>query len=152
MSIEARTRLLPDWFTRLRTHQLALPRFQRWEAWDAGNISQIFNTILRDLPVGAVLVLEIGNEPPFIARPLKGAPTSGERVTEHLLDGQQRLTALWRGLHNNYEDRTYFVYFNPDVETGMPYYVASVARWKKEGDEEFRPFFPIRFLSNGSGE
>jgi len=141
MSIEARTRLLPDWFTRLRTHQLALPRFQRWEAWDAGNISQIFNTILRDLPVGAVLILEIGNEPPFIARPLKGAPTSGERVTEHLLDGQQRLTALWRGLHNNYEDRTYFVYFNPDVETEMPYYVASVARWKKEGDREFRPFF-----------
>jgi len=120
---------------------LALPRFQRWEAWDAGNISQIFNTILRDLPVGAVLVLEIGNEPPFIARPLKGAPTSGERVTEHLLDGQQRLTALWRGLHNNYEDRTYFVYFNPDAETGMPYYVASIARWKKEGDKEFRPFF-----------
>jgi hypothetical protein len=24
-----------------------------WEAWDAGNIAQIFNTILRDLPVGA---------------------------------------------------------------------------------------------------
>jgi hypothetical protein len=68
MSIEARTRLLPDWFARLRTHQLALPRFQRWEAWDAGNISQIFNTILRDLPVGAVLVLEIGNETPFVAR------------------------------------------------------------------------------------
>lgn len=141
MSIEARTRLLPDWFTRLRTHQLALPRFQRWEAWDAGNISQIFNTILRDLPVGAVLVLEIGDEPPFVARPLKGAPTSGERVTEHLLDGQQRLTALWRGLHNNYEDRTYFVYFTPDVETGMPYYVDSVARSKKDGDTVFRPLW-----------
>lgn len=141
MSIEARTRLLPDWFTRLRTHQLALPRFQRWEAWDAGNIAQIFNTILRDLPVGAVLVLEIGNEPPFVARSLKGAPNAGERVTEHLLDGQQRLTALWRGLHNNYEDRTYFVFFNRDEETGMPFYVDSVARWKKDGDTEFRPFW-----------
>lgn len=141
MSIEARTRLLPDWFTRLRTHQLALPRFQRWEAWDAGNIAQMFNTILRDLPVGAVLVLEIGNESPFVARALKGAPTSGERVTEHLLDGQQRLTALWRGLHNNYEDRTYFVYFTPDEETGMPHFVGSVARWKKDGDKTFRPFW-----------
>ena len=142
MSIEARTRLLPDWFTRLRTHQLALPRFQRWEAWDAGNIAQIFNTILRDLPVGAVLVLEIDDQPPFVARPLKGAPTTGvERVTEHLLDGQQRLTALWRGLHNNYEDRTYFVYFNCDEETGMPYYVDFVARWQKDGDTEFRPLW-----------
>src|ERR1700756_2910317 len=141
MSIEARTRLLPDWFTRLRTHQLALPRFQRWEAWDAGNISQMFNTILRDLPVGAVLVLEIGNEAPFIARPLKGAPVTGERVTEHLLDGQQRLTALWRGLHNNYDDRTYYLFLKPDEETGMPHYIDSVARWRKEGDAELRPFW-----------
>jgi hypothetical protein len=27
-----------------------------------------------------------------------------------LLDGQQRLTALWRALHNNYEDTTYFLH------------------------------------------
>ena len=111
MSIEARNRLLPDWFTRIRTHQTVLPRFQRFEAWDCANVTQLFNTILRDLPVGAVLVLEIGNVEPFISRTLKGAPTTGERVTEHLLDGQQRLTALWRGLHNNYDDRTYFVFF-----------------------------------------
>jgi hypothetical protein len=35
---------------------------------------------------------------------------NGTKVLEHLLDGQQRLTALWRVLHNNYEDETYFVY------------------------------------------
>ena len=56
----------------------------------------MFNTILRDLPVGAVLVLEIGNDEPFVSRPLKGTQSTGERVTEHLLDGQQRLTGLWR--------------------------------------------------------
>lgn len=141
MSIEARNRLLPDWFTRIRTRQTVLPRFQRFEAWDHANITQLFNTILRDLPVGAVLVLEIGNEEPFISRTLKGAPTTGERVTEHLLDGQQRLTALWRGLHNNYEERTYFVYFKPDEETKMPFYVDSIARWKKGKDREVRPFW-----------
>jgi hypothetical protein len=32
MSIEARNRLLPDWFTRIRTRQTVLPRFQRFEA------------------------------------------------------------------------------------------------------------------------
>src|ERR1035437_6336297 len=141
MSIEARNRPLPDWFTRIGTRQTVLPRFQRFEAWGHANVIQLFNTILQDLPVGAVLVLDVGNEEPFVSRPVKGAPTTGERVTEHLLDGQQRLTALWRGLHNNYEDRTYFVYFTPDEETGMPYYVNSVARWKKDGDKEFRPFW-----------
>jgi hypothetical protein len=121
-----------------------LPRFQRFEAWGHTSVTQLFNTILQDLPVGAVLVLEVGNEEPFILRTIKGAPTTGERVTEHLLDGQQKLTALWRGLHNNYDDRTYFLFFTPDEETGMAYYVDSVARWRKGGDAELRPFWANR--------
>jgi hypothetical protein len=96
------------------------------------------------LPVGAVLVLEIGNEEPFISRPIKGAPESGERVTEHLLDGQQRLTALWRGLHNNYDSRTYFIYFSRDEETGLSQFVDSIGRWKVVGDTELRPFWANR--------
>jgi hypothetical protein len=88
MSIDARNRPLPDWFTRLRTRQTVLPRFQRYEAWDRSTVTQMFNTILQDLPVVAVLVLEVGNEQPFVCRPLEGAPAEGERATEHLLDGQ----------------------------------------------------------------
>jgi hypothetical protein len=141
VAINAQNRTLPDWFTRIRLLQTKLPRFQRFEAWDHANVTQMFNTILRGLPIGATLVLEIGNEEPFISRPLKGAPSTGERTTEHLLDGQQRLTGLWRGLHNNYEDRTLFVYLKTEEETKMPYYVGAVARWKKEGDKEFRPFW-----------
>jgi len=141
MSIEARNRPLPDWFTRIRTHQTVLPRFQRFEAWEHSSVIQLFNTILQDLPVGAALILDVGNEEPFISRTLKGAPTTGERVTEHLLDGQQRLTALWRGLHNNYDDRTYFLFFAPDEETGLPHYVDSIARWTKAGDTRPRPFW-----------
>lgn len=104
-------------------------------------MAQLFNTILQGLPVGAVLILEIGNEEPFISRSIAGVPATGERVTEHLLDGQQRLTALWRGLNNNYSDRTYFLYLRPDDETGMPYYVNSIARWQQPNDKERRPFW-----------
>ena len=141
MTINAQNRLLPDWFARVRTRQTVLPRFQRFEAWGHANVTQMFNTILRRLPLGAVLILEIGNEEPFLSRPIVGAPLDGERITEHLLDGQQRLTALWRGLHNNYEDRTYFLYLQEDEESGMPFYVDSIGRWKKPGDKAFRPFW-----------
>jgi hypothetical protein len=141
MTINAQNRSLPDWFTRVRTRQTVLPRFQRFEAWGHGNVTQVFNTILQGLPIGAVLVLEVGNEEPFIWRTISGAPEDGERITEHLLDGQQRLTALWRGLHNNYEDKTYFLYLKPDEETGMPHYVEPLARWKKAGDKDWRPFW-----------
>ena len=141
MSIEARDRRLPEWFTRIGTRQTVLPRFQRFEAWDHSRVTQMFNTILQDLPVGAALILEIGDKEPFISRTLKGAPETGERVTEHLLDGQQRLTGLWRGLHNNYDDRTFFVYMERDEETDMDYYVDSIGRWKKDGDSEQRPLW-----------
>ena len=141
MAITAIDRALPIWFTKLSTHQTVLPRFQRFQVWTHDKITELFNTILRDLPIGAALVLEIGNEEPFISRPLEGAPQTGERVTEHLLDGQQRMTALWRGFHNNYAERTYFLCLLKDEETGMPYYVDSVSRWKKQGEDERRPLW-----------
>ena len=143
-SIEARNRPLADWMTRIRTHQIVLPRFQRFEAWSHSNVRQLFNTILQGLPVGAVLVLEIGGEEPFIARPLVGAPDRGERVTEHLLDGQQRLTALWRGLNNNYPDRTYFLFAKADEESGLEFFIDSLARWSQKDDKERRPFWANR--------
>lgn len=104
-------------------------------------MAQLFTTLLQNLPVGVRLVLEVGAEEPFVSRTLVGAPETDEKVTEHLLDGQQRLTALWRGLHNNYEDRTYFVNFTPDEESGLPYHVMSVARWRKDGESRRRPFW-----------
>ena len=131
--MEARNRTLPDWFTRLRTHQIVLPRFQRFESWSHGQISALLTTILRNLPAGAVLTLEVGESEPFVSRPIAGAPTEGERVVEHLLDGQQRLTALWRSLTDGYEDRTFLVRLGLDAETGEPYVVESQARWMKRG-------------------
>ena len=107
--LEARNRLLPDWLTKIRTHQIVLPRFQRFQAWSHQQVTGLLNNVLQELPAGAVLILEIGEKEPFHSRPVVGAPDSGERVTEHLLDGQQRLTALWRSLHDHYEDRSYFV-------------------------------------------
>ncbi len=104
-------------------------------------MTQLFNTILQDLPLGAVLVLEVGNEEPFISRPINGAPELGEKVTEHLLDGQQRMTALWRGLCNNYVDRKYFLVVRSNQESGLPYVVDSVARSRKLGEVRAKPYW-----------
>lgn len=131
--MEARNRPLPDWFTRLRTHQLVLPRFQRFEAWTHTQITSLIDTVLKGLPSGALLTLAIADEEPFVSRVIAGAPTEGENVNEHLLDGQQRITALWRSLNDNYDNRTYFVQIGPDKETGDPHFTTSAARWEKNG-------------------
>ena len=134
--MEARNRSLSDWFTRIRTRQLVLPRFQRFEAWTYRHVVGLLDTVLRELPAGALLILEIGDEQPFVSRPMVGAPESGDRISEHLLDGQQRLTALWRSLTDDYADRTYLIDASPDgdeaLESNGPRAV-SYARWDRNG-------------------
>jgi len=139
MTIEARNRPVREWLNRVRTGQTVLPRFQRFEAWDRNRVAQLFDTLLSDLPVGAALILEVGDNEKFKSRPIAGAEKGAEKVTEHLLDGQQRLTALWRGLNNNYEDVTYFLQFEHDEETGRPYRVMPQNRWRKAGSESLYP-------------
>lgn len=109
--MEARNRTIEDWFAWIRDGHVVLPRFQRFEAWGWWQVEGVLENILRKpaLPVGALLVLEVGDEAPFHARPISGAPESGGNPGYHLLDGQQRLTALWRSLTGNYQDFTYFV-------------------------------------------
>ena len=108
--MQASNRKLGDWYGKIQLAEIKLPRFQRFEAWDRSRICSLIETVIKDLPLGITLILEVGDEEKFISRFLKTAPEIGSRVHEHLLDGQQRLTALWRIFHNNYELETYFIY------------------------------------------
>lgn len=129
--IEARNRSLPRWFELIRNRQIMLPRFQRFEAWDHQRISGLLETVLEGLPAGAVLILEVGEEQQFKSRPIVGAPDTGDRIIEHLLDGQQRFTALWRTLTNHYPDRSYYLWLEED-EDGVPHQIWSKARYIKD--------------------
>ena len=106
--MQAHNRKLGEWYGMIKRGKIKLPRFQRFEAWDRHRICSLIEMVIRNLPLGITLVLEIGEREKFISRFLKTAPERSGRVYEHLLDGQQRLTALWRAFHNNYEWETYF--------------------------------------------
>lgn len=115
-SIKATDRELAEWFSKISTGEIKLPRFQRFEAWDRRRITGLLTVTVNNLPLGITLILNVGDSPKFIDRYLETAPETNKRVTEHLLDGQQRLTAFWRMMHNNYEDETYFIYI-PEFDT-----------------------------------
>ena len=68
MGMEARNRALPDWFTRIRTGQLTLPRFRRFEIWSHAEVITLLDSVIRGRPVGAALVLETGGREPFVSR------------------------------------------------------------------------------------
>lgn len=163
--MNARDRTIKEWFDRIEANQITLPRFQRFEAWGKSEISELLATVLRGLPAGATLILEVGNEEQFASRTLSGAPVTDERVTEQLLDGQQRLTALWRSLHDKYPRQTYLVTHEPDLEEdGLFPSVRCVSRYEIKGQSKIYPlwvddpqecwdngFIPARLLSpNGN--
>jgi hypothetical protein len=158
--MHAHDRFLPEWFNRIRSRQITLPRFQRFVAWGHAEVSGLLTTVLRGLPSGAALILEVGDEERFKSRTMVDAPESGEKVTEQLLDGQQRLTALWRGLHDKYPDRSYLIGFEEDpgdATTTLPY-VYGQARWTTRNGNRYpmwvddakecwnRGFIPISLL------
>ncbi|MBX3048211.1 MAG: DUF262 domain-containing protein [Anaerolineales bacterium] len=156
--MEARNRQLPDWLTRVRTGQIQLPRFQRLEAWGYREITDLLNAMLRGLPVGSFLILGVGNEIPFQSRTISGVTKVSESTTELLLDGQQRITAIWRALTDDYSDRKYFVSVIPNQEDDTE--IMSVNRWERDGkrfpawaDEPRasweRGFIPISLLLPG---
>ena len=133
-SVKAENRPLRDWFGLVRQGKIGLPRFQRHEAWGETEIVSLLNTILNGLPAGALLTLIVGDHEQFPSRPIAGAPPSAPPVTEQLLDGQQRLTALWRSLKDNYTDRTFFITFDLDENgTATRPSAADEARYIKKG-------------------
>jgi hypothetical protein len=109
--MEARSKKIEDWFSLIVQSQVKLPRFQRHEAWRPRQIAGLFENILRSpsLPLGVLLVLEVGDKELFHSRAIVGAPSSSVRPSMHILDGQQRITALWRSLTDDYDDLRVFV-------------------------------------------
>ena len=132
-SSKAQDRTLGVWFQHILQGQIKLPRFQRSEAWDRGRITSFLNTVINNLPVGVTLTLDVQGQEKFISRYISTAePAVKGPINQHLLDGQQRLTAFWRSMQNNYDKETYFVYlpqFDRTGEAAGDVAIRCVPRW-----------------------
>lgn len=74
-----------------------LPEFQRSWTWDDGRIRGILASLSQGYPMGAIMRLEYGNdEVKFKYRPIEGVKNATEKPGYLVLDGQQRLTSMYR--------------------------------------------------------
>jgi len=105
---EADSRRLDDWFHLIALRKIALPEFQRFEVWDREKIKAFLQSIVEGLPTGAILLLS-STKPLFKWRPIPSAPKAPDNQPpdELVLDGQQRLTALWKSLTDAYSGVRY---------------------------------------------
>lgn len=74
-----------------------LPEFQRSWTWDDGRIRGILASLSQGYPMGAIMRLEYGNENvKFKYRPIEGVKNVAVAPDYLILDGQQRLTSMYR--------------------------------------------------------
>ncbi|MGC9472103.1 MAG: GmrSD restriction endonuclease domain-containing protein [Bacteroidales bacterium] len=85
--------------------KIQLPDFQREWVWDDNRIKGILASVAKSFPIGAVMLLETGNETiRFKPKPVKGVPipeVNGKEPELLILDGQQRLTSLYQAIITN---------------------------------------------------
>ena len=155
--MDTRSRQVEDWINEVRRGIVRLPRFQREEVWTPNHIEKFLWAILKKRPLGVFLVLEVdSSHQPFKTRPLADAQNNGERCREHLLDGQQRLVALWRSFNDNHGSHSFYVTF---VKSENGFKETEVQAVSKKGPdrnkignpiEEFRKgWIPVKILNPG---
>ncbi|MFE1908329.1 DUF262 domain-containing protein [Streptomyces gardneri] len=99
-------RQLSNLVTRIEAGEIALPDFQRDFVWDAVKTEELIRSIISKFPVGTLLLWKQGSEEIFASRNFDGSPPLKEKKPDELvLDGQQRLTALYQALTGTGDER-----------------------------------------------
>lgn len=155
--METRSKNIQRWMDDVKLGAIRLPRFQREEVWTPEHVRNFLSAILKSRPLGVFLVLEVDtSQQPFETRPLAGAPDNGEPCKQHLLDGQQRLTALWRSFNDNHDNHTFYVAFEKLVDKFNETEIETVSKKGRDKgkigvpEEEFaKGWVPVKILAPG---
>ena len=108
-----------DWLYKVDTKELCLPTFQRKRVWSRTLARGLIEGLILDgdSPVGTFLVLRVDpHKTIFNIRTMDGSDLPKNTCNSLLLDGQQRLSALWYALLDTEENRTYYISFNGSYE------------------------------------
>jgi uncharacterized protein with ParB-like and HNH nuclease domain len=105
---------ITDLMDEIENGKLVLPEFQRSFRWETDRTSRLLSSIIAQFPTGALLFwgqhTPAGSSPAVERRAIEGAPSNFKPDYRFILDGQQRLTALYRALSGVAgEEERYFV-------------------------------------------
>ena len=135
------------------TGKIQLPDFQRGWVWDDERIKSLLASVSLSFPIGAVMMLQTGNDDVrFKPRLIEGLilepqPKPGQLI----LDGQQRLTALYQAILRKEAVDTEDIrkkpikkYYYIDIEKSLNPYI--------DREECIRSIAEDRFVRNFRGE
>jgi hypothetical protein len=99
---------------RIKMGKLGLPEFQRDFVWEPREVVDLLDSVSRQWPIGSLLLLS--GPQPFAFRTIDSGPVlSDSGLDMYILDGQQRVTALYHAIAN-VSDSCYYIDFNALIE------------------------------------
>lgn len=96
MSFDTTKTSLKDLLCDIDKGKIQLPEFQRDYVWNEDDVRSLLGSIAKGFPVGALLTLERGGSVEFKPRGIEGTKVEGIEPEFLLLDGQQRMTSLYK--------------------------------------------------------
>lgn len=96
VSFDTTKTTLKELLADIHVGKLQLPEFQRDYVWNEGDVCSLLESISKGFPVGALLTLERGGSIEFKPRGIEGTAVEGVQPEHLLLDGQQRMTSLYK--------------------------------------------------------
>ncbi|PQV43197.1 DUF262 domain-containing protein [Methanohalophilus euhalobius] len=144
--------------TNISKNKYFLPAIQREFVWNTSQIERLFDSLMREYPIGSFLFWYLEKEnvydyqfyhflSTYHERDLKRNPKAnviGENDIIAILDGQQRLTALYLGLKGTYAYKTPRKRW--DNNAAFPKRELYLNLLKKSDDYDFE--YDFRFLTN----
>ena len=144
----------------IHAKEYLLPAIQREVVWDVGQITKLFDSLMRDYPIGSFLFWHVDKKNSgkyqfyeFMRnfhetknRHNPKANVSGQDDITAILDGQQRLTSLYLGLRGSYAyKQPWKRWDNPQAFPSRRLYLNLLER-AKEGDNDL--LFKFEFLTD----
>ena len=107
---------------KIRQGAIQLPIFQRGWIWPDDHVQKIIASVSQSFPIGAILMLENGGPVRLATRPIEGTESGIDEVNPEtlILDGQQRLTALFQSLTS---DQAVYTLDTKENKTNRWYYL-----------------------------
>lgn len=139
---------------RIRKNEYLLPSFQREFVWSSKQIEKLFDSLMKGYPISSMLFWKVKGETKtdfrfyqFIKQYIQFHKTHNESTNtdqvndfHSILDGQQRLTALFIGLCGSYAYKEYrraYAYSEWSYPTRHLYLNISKTYTEEESDREF---------------
>jgi hypothetical protein len=108
MHVERSERTVGELINQISRSEVRLPELQRDYVWKPTQVAKLVDSLYRGYPSGSLLFWETGEMPVVREMAIGEMPPPSGRPPLYLLDGQQRLTSLFRVFIGHYEAQIVF--------------------------------------------